>query len=131
MTLSTAFADVKGFFKKVFTKAVPAEAAALSVLNTLAPDVEIVLDLVDPAAGELATPIITEIQADMGTVAGLLKSGNTATVGSFLVAIKSNLGLLLSAGHISNPASVTKATGIVGAISGVIGSLLAQYPAAA
>jgi hypothetical protein len=122
--------DVKGWFAKVFKNAPSAEVTALSALNTVAPEAEILLDLIDPAAGAIATPIITEVQADLGTVANLLKSGNTVNLGTFLAAIKSNLSLLLTEGHITDPASVTKATGIVGAISGVITSLQNQYATA-
>jgi hypothetical protein len=129
--MKSVFEDVKGWFAKVFVKAIPAEAAALTVLNSVAPEVEIVLALVDPAAAAIATPIITEVQADLGTVANLLKSGNTVNIGTFLTAIKSNLALLLSAGHIKDPASVAKATTSLAAISGVIGSLLNEYPVAA
>lgn len=131
MTLITVVDDVKGWFKKVFKNAPSDEVMALSALNTVAPEAELLLDLLDPAAGAIATPIITEVQADLGTVANLLKSGNTVNIGTFLAAIKSNLAALLAGGHITDPASVTKATGIVGAITGVVTSLINQYPVAA
>jgi hypothetical protein len=125
--LDTVFEDIGAWFKKVFKKLPSAEAQALSTINAVAPEAEIVFSLVDPAAAAIADPIITEIQADLGTVANLLKSGNTVSLGTFLTAIKSNLSTLLTAGHISDPASVTKATGIVSGIVGVIDSLLNQY----
>jgi len=131
MSVKTVCADVEGWFAKVFKNAPKAEVIGLSALNTVAPEAEILLDLLDPAAGAIATPIITEIQADMGTVANLLKAGNTVNIGTFTAAIKSNLSLLLTAGHITDPASVTKATGIVNAITGVVTSIQNQFAPAA
>lgn len=127
----TVLEDIGAWFKKVFTKAQPWEVTALSALNTVAPEAELVLALVDPAAALIATPIITEVQADLGTVANLLKSGNTVNLGTFLTAIKSNLATLLTAGHITDPASVQQATSIVGAITGVVNSIQSQLTSAA
>lgn len=122
----TVLDDIGGWFAKVFKKTQPAAVIALSAINTVAPDAELLLDFVDPAAAVIATPIITEVCADLGTVVNLLKSGNTVNAGTFLVAIKANLSLLLTGGHITNPESVQKATGIVGAITGVVDSILSQ-----
>lgn len=128
----TVLEDIAGWFKKVFVKAQPWEVTALSAINVVAPEAELLLDFIDPAAAVIATPIITEVQADLGTVANLLKSGNTVNLGTFLTAIKTNLSTLLTAGHITDPASVQKATGIVGAITGVVESISSQLtPAAA
>jgi hypothetical protein len=126
----TVFDDIGAWFKKIFTKVQPWEVTALSALNTVAPEAELLLAFIDPVAAEIATPIITEVQADLGTVASLLKNQNTVNLGTFLTAIKNNLTTLLSAGHITNPASVQKATGIVGAIIGVVDSIAAQLAAA-
>lgn len=125
----TLFADIDSWFKKAFVNPPSWEASALSAINTVTPEVEIALALVDPAAAAIADPIITEVQADLGTVANMLKSGNTVNVGTFLTAIKTNLSTLLTDGHITNPASVEKATGIVGAVSNVLDSIAAQIPA--
>lgn len=122
----TVMDDIGAWFKKVFKKAQPWEVTALSAINTVAPEVELLLAFIDPAVAAIATPIITEVQADLGTVANLLKSGNTVNLGTFLAAIKSNLSSLLTAGHITDPASVQKATGIVGEITGVVDSIATQ-----
>jgi len=127
--LVTLFDDAKSFFAKVFKNAPSDTAAALSVINTIAPEAELVFALVDPTLAVVANPIITEIQADLATVANLLKSGNTVSVGTFLTAIKSNLTALLTAGHITDPTSVTKVTGIVSAVD-VLSNEFAQQAAA-
>lgn len=130
MTIKTAFEDIEGWFKKVFKSAPSWEVTALSAINTVAPEAELVLALVDPAAAVIVTPIITEVQADLGTVANLLKSGNTVNLGTFLTAIKTNLSSLLTDGHITDAASVQKATGIVAAIIGVVDSIVSQLESA-
>lgn len=129
MTIVTMYDDVKGWFAKVFKNLPKDEVAALSALNVVAPDAEILLALVDPAAAVIATPIITEVQADLGTIATLLKNGNTVNLGTFLTAVKTNLSALLTAGHITNPTSVTKAQGIVAAIIGVMDSIASEIAA--
>lgn len=126
----TVFDDIKGWFGKFFKKAPSWTVTALASISVVAPEAEILLDLADPAVGAIVTPIITEVIADLGTVANLLKNGNTANLPSLLAAIKANLSSLLTAGHITNPASVTKATGIVGAIIGVVDSISAEAAAA-
>jgi hypothetical protein len=123
------FDDIGAWFKKVFKNAPSWEVTALSAINTVAPEAEIILTLVDPAAAAIVTPVVTEVQADLGTIANLLKSGNTVNLATFLTAIKSNLSNLLTEGHITDPASVTKATGIVNAIIGVVESIAAQVGA--
>jgi hypothetical protein len=130
MLVKSVFDDVKDWFGKVFTKAPSWTVAALSSINVVAPEAELVLALVDPAASVIVTPIITEVTADLGTVATMLKNGNITNLGTFLTSIKTNLSGLLTAGHITDPASVTKATGIVDAIIGVVDSIAGQLAAA-
>ena len=103
------FSDVKSWFGKVFKNAPKATAAALSVLNTAAPLFEAVVAVTDPAAAVIIDPIVTVIQADLGTVSQLLANGNITSVGSFLAAIKNNFSTLLTEGHITDTASVAKA----------------------
>jgi hypothetical protein len=130
MSVKTVFDDIKSWFDKVFTKAPDWTVTALSAINTVAPEAELLLALVDPAASIIVTPIVTEVQADLGTVANLLKNGATATLGTFLTSIKANLSSLLTDSHITDAASVTKATAIVGAITGVVDSIASQLAAA-
>lgn len=118
-----AFDDVKSWFSKVFKNAPKDTAAALSVLNSAAPLFEGVIAIEDPALAAVADPIITEIQADMGTVSSMLKNGNITGIGSFLTAIKTNFSNLLSAGHITDPNSVAKADAFLGVIDSIASDL--------
>lgn len=121
----TIFEDIGAWVKKIFTKTESIGLVALSALNAVAPEIEGLFDLIDPAAAVIANPIITEVQIDLGTVVGLLKSGNLTNLGTFFAAIKANLNTLLTGSHITDPASVTKATGIVSAVVGVLESIAA------
>lgn len=119
----TAFNDVKSWFAKVFKNAPKATAAALAVLNTAAPLLEAVLAVADPAAAVVVDPIITVVQADLGTVSQMLSTGNITGVGSFLSAIKANFSTLLTEGHITDAASVAKANVFLGVIQSIASDL--------
>lgn len=125
--IETALDDVKNFFKKAFKSAPSATATALAAVNVAAPEVELVLSFVDPEAAAIANPIITEVQADLGTLASLLKNGNTTNVPTFAAAIKANLSSILAAGHIKSADSVSKAQAIVNAVNGVMNNLITQF----
>jgi hypothetical protein len=125
--LESIFGHVKNWFGKVFKTAPADTVIALSALNAVAPEVEIGLALVDPEAAAVADPIITEIQADLGTVATLLKSGNVAHLPTFISAVKANFAALLAAGHIKDTASQAKAKSIFDAASLVLDNILSQF----
>ena len=87
----------------------------------LAPLVEeiVALSAGEPAAAEVQS-VIGEVQKDMATVAAVVSGAAGApsatsyqTATTALNSIKSNLGGLLSAGHIKNPDTLSKVTGIV------------------
>ena len=117
------FSDVKSWFGKVFKNAPRATAAALSVLNTAAPLFEAVVAVTDPAAAVIIDPIVTVIQADLGTVSQLLANGNITSVGSFLAAIKNNFSTLLTEGHITDTASVAKANVFLSVLESIASDL--------
>ncbi len=117
------FGDVKSWFGKVFKNAPKATAAALSVLNTAAPLFEAVVAVTDPAAAVIIDPIVTVIQADLGTVSQLLANGNITSVGSFLAAIKNNFSTLLTEGHITDTASVAKANVFLSVLESIASDL--------
>ncbi len=117
------FSDVKSWFGKVFKNAPKATAAALSVLNTAAPLFEAVVAVTDPAEAVIIDPIVTVIQADLGTVSQLLANGNITSVGSFLAAIKNNFSTLLAEGHITDTASVAKANVFLSVLESIASDL--------
>jgi hypothetical protein len=115
--------NVKSWFSKVFKSAPKDTAAVLAVVNCAAPLFEVAIAVIDPALAPVADPIITEIQADLGTVAAMLKAGNITSIGTFLTAIKSNMATLLTEGHITDTASVAKANAFLGVINSVSSEL--------
>jgi hypothetical protein len=125
MSFKVVVSDVEAWFKKVFKNAPQETASALAVVNEIAPEAEILFALVDPAAAAIVNPIATEVQADLAVVAKTLANGGTASVPAFLSSIQANLASLLSAGHIKDPASVTKATGIVAGIQSMVNDVIA------
>jgi len=118
-----AFDDVKAWFSKVFSSAPKETAAALSVLNTAAPLFEAVTAEVDPSLAVVADPIITVVQADLGTVSQMLSTGNITGIGSFLTAIKTNFSTLLTEAHITDAASVAKANVFLSVIQSIASDL--------
>jgi len=111
------FKSIENFFSKVFTKAPSTLAVSLSVVSTVAPLAEAAMALVDPSMEQEAQPIITEVQSDLGVLSQTLKTGSTANVAALVASIQANLGSLLTAGHIKDPANVQKATALVNLIS--------------
>lgn len=113
------FDDVKVWFSKVFKAAPKDTTVALSVLNTAAPLFEATVAIVDPALAAVTDPIITIVQADLGTVSSMLANGNITGIASFLTAIKTNFSTLLSEAHITDTASVAKANAFLSVIQSV------------
>lgn len=124
----TFFESIGGWFRKVFKNVPQWNVVALSALNVVAPLVETVFELADPQAASIVTPIFTQIQADMGTVSGLLQSGNTQNLTSMLNAIKSNFSTLITEAHISNPDSVAKANAAEATITSELEAIIASVP---
>jgi hypothetical protein len=123
------FDNIGSWFKKVF-KNVPAwNVVALSTLNLIAPLLETVLAFADPSAGALIDPIVTQIQADLGTASQLLSAGNTVNLSSLLKAIQSNFSALIAAAHITNPTSVARAQEAETAITSELEAIIAAIPA--
>lgn len=117
------FDDVKSWFAKVFKNAPNEVASALAVLNTAAPLFEAVLAAVNPAVAIVVDPIVVTLQADLGTVASMLKNNQITGIQSFLAAIKANFTTLLSEGHITDEASVSKANVFLSVIQSIASDL--------
>ncbi len=118
-----AVEDVKGFFAKVFKNAPKDAAVALSVLNSAGPLLEAAITVEDPAVAAVIDPILTVVQADLGTVSSMLANNQISSVGTFLTAIKANFSTLLTEGHITNADSVAKANTFLGVIQSVMALL--------
>jgi hypothetical protein len=115
--------DVKAWFAKVFKNAPKDAAVALSALNTAAPLLEAVVGVIDPGAALAVDPIVTVVQADLGTVSSMLANNQITSIGTFLAAIKTNFGTLLTEAHVTDAASVAKANVFLSVIDSVASSL--------
>ena len=131
------FASVKSFFHKLFGSLPSWEKSASSTLAFAAPLVEeiVALSAGEPAAAEVQS-IVSEVQKDMATVATVVSgaagepsatSYQTATTA--LNSIKTNLTGLLTAGHVKNPDTLAKVTGITNTIIGEAEAILSEMPA--
>lgn len=125
------FKKIEGWFATVFKNAPAWNVTALSALNIIAPLVETVVDLADPALGAVMTPIVTQVQAALGTTSQLLAAGNTSGLTGLLNSIQTNFSSLLTEAHITDPASVAKANAAATTLTSEIQAILAAIPAAA
>lgn len=121
--MSIKFSDVENWFKKFFKEATAVEVAASATVNSLAPDIEEILQAVDPAAASVVDPIANQVKTDLATAAVTLQAGQTGGVAGALTSVSANLSALLTAGHITDTASIAKAT----AINSVIQDLVAKF----
>jgi len=124
------FKNIETWFAKVFEDAPKWNVVALSALNIIAPIFETVFTLVDPAVAGIATPIITQIQTDLGTTSQLLASGNASGLTGLLNSIKANFATLLKEAHITDPASVSKANAAEATITSELEAIISSIPAA-
>lgn len=130
------FGSVKSFFHKLFGELPSWEKTVSSTLTLLAPLTEeiVTVSAGEPAAAEVQS-VVGEVQKDMSTVAavasGAAGSPSATTYQAATTAlnsIKSNLGGLLTAGHIKDPAKAQKITGIANTIIGEVEAILSEIP---
>lgn len=132
------FDKVGGWMKRLFRAAPKAEQAALATITYVAPIVEGILDLVDPPAAAIVTPIITIVQRDLSTVAatiqdGMPVAGSSAAqaVQGALNAIKANLSGLLQVAEVKNSVKIAEITAGVTTVTGEVDAMLQSLPATA
>lgn len=124
----TEFEKIGSWFKRVFKKLPAWNVIAMSALNVAAPLVETIVDLADPAAGAVLTPILTSIQSKFGTVASLLGSADTTNLSSTLTSIVDDLPTLLEVANVKDATSVAKATAAITTIASELQAILAAIP---
>jgi hypothetical protein len=125
----TEFEKIGKWFQGIFKKLPAWNVVALSALNVAAPLVETVVDLADPAAGAILTPILTTIQAKFGTAASLLGSANVTNLSTTLQSIMTDLPTLLSLADVKDEASQAKATAAVTTLTSELQAIIAAIPA--
>ena len=121
------FAKVKAELKKLFTHAPGWEASAAATLTYVAPMVETVVALVDPAVAPVVNGLIAKAQSAMAAAAVVVKdAGPTPTLITYLSAVKNDLALVESAAGVKDPVAAAKLTALVGTITGEIEAILAE-----
>jgi hypothetical protein len=124
--MSSFFSKVAHVFGNIFSKAPSVLQTARSVIGFVGPLVTGILPLVggEEYAAETGK-IIAEIESDLATAGTLISQAHGApstdaltTISNSLVAANNNLGALLSAGHIKDPATVAKVTAVVNTVTG-------------
>ena len=124
------FARVRAELKQLFVHAPSWEASAAATLTYLAPMVESVVTLTDPAAAPLVTSIIQRVQSAMAAAAVVMKdAGPTPTLVTYLNAVNSDLGQVLSAAQTKDPATLARITALVGTVTAEVNAILQEAKA--
>jgi hypothetical protein len=133
-------AKIKSLFVGQSTPTLAAEAhSAELALNIAAPGVILVLQEAGVSEGSAeVSEVATEVESDLSTVSTALASiqagtNVSTTVVSALTSIKSNIGALLTAGHIKNPQTVQTVTNVTDAFIAEVETIISEFdvPAAA
>ena len=124
------FAKVKAELKKLFTHAPGWEASAAATLTYVAPMVETVVALVDPAVVPVVNALIAKMQSAMAAAAVVIKdAGPRPTLITYLNAVKGDLAQVENAAGVKDPAAAAKLTALIGTITGEIEAILAEVSA--
>ena len=118
---------------KVFNAAPKVEAIADTVLKYAVPAISIIVGAeAGQPAGALVAQIGAEAQKDLTAVSGLVYDfGATPTAASMVTGVQNNLQGLLTAGHITNVASVANVTKVVSTLNDLASHLSAGVTVAA
>lgn len=123
----TFFEKVKAELKKLFAHAPGWEASAAATLTYVAPLVETIVTLVDPAVAPAVSAIIAKVESAMAAAAVVIKdAGSTPTLATYLNAINSDLSQVEQAAAIKDPATSAKLTAIVGTITAEVNAILSE-----
>ena len=126
------FSKVKAELKKLFTHAPGWEASAAATLTYVAPLVETVVALVDPAVAPAVDGVMAKVQSAMAAAAVVVKqAGPMPTLVTYLRAIQSDLAQVESVAGIKDPVSAAKLTTLIETIEGEIEAILTEVGATA
>jgi hypothetical protein len=121
------FAQVKLELRKLFKQVPGWEASAAATLTYIAPLVETIVALADPAAAPAVNAIIAKVQSAMAAAAVVVKAaGPTPTLVTYLNAINGDIDQLLTAAQVKDPDTANKLKAITGTITGEINAILAE-----
>ena len=124
------FGRVKAELKKLFTHVPGWEASASATLTFVAPMVETVVGLADPAAAPLVNELIEKVQSAMAAAAVVIKAAGPApTLVTYLNAINGDIAQVESVAGIKDPATATKLTAVLSIITGEVNAILEEVGA--
>ena len=127
----TFFGQVKAELKKLFTHAPGWEASAAATLTYVAPMVEAVVTLADPAAAPEVNGIIEKVQSAMAAAAVVIKAaGPTPTLVTYLNAVNGDIAQVETVAGIKDAATATKLTSLLSLITGEVNAILEEVGAA-
>jgi hypothetical protein len=145
MSTSAVVPQKHGFFHAIaafFEKLGHSNSWEKSVSTTIAIAAPLTEDIVALTAGEAdaakVQSAIVEVQNDLALVKGVVDGAQAGTAPASLIAtataslesVKTNLGALLTAGHIKDPATLEKVTLTVNTIIGEVVAMLGAVPVA-
>lgn len=123
------FSSIEGALKKFFTTAPKWENIAQGTLTLIAPLVKgIAASTASESDQKTISAIIDEIQTDLAVTSAAISTGSTGGATVALTSLQTNLGALLTAGHIKDPATLQKVQGIATIVIGEVSAILAVVP---
>ena len=116
---------------KLYGQAPKIEQVAGTVLTYVGPALQTVVSLEAGApAGAIVGKVIQDAQSDLTAASGLVYDfGANPTIGSIIASVKTNLSALLTAGHVTNPASVAGVNQVIGEL-GILATAIGKTPTA-
>lgn len=125
------FGRVKAELKKLFTRAPGWEASAAATLTYVAPMVETVVTLVDPAIAPVVDALIAKVQSAMAAAAVVIKAAGPApTLVTYLNAVNNDLAQVESVAGVKDAATAAKLTALVATITEEVNAILTEVSAA-
>lgn len=127
------FEKVGAELEKLFGGTASIEQRIQSVITYVAPLVNTIVTLADPAVAPIVAKIIATVQADLAAVSTVVQEGTAAagstgaqTATTALNSIKANLGTLLTDSGVKNAANFAKISAAANLIIGEIEAVLSE-----
>ncbi len=119
------FGKVKLELTKLFAHAPSWEASAAATLTYVAPMVETILTLADPAVAPVVDATIAKVQAAMAAASVVIKAaGPTPTLVKYLNAINDDLAMVEEASGVKDPETAAKLTALVAGVTAEVNAIL-------
>lgn len=123
------FKKIESWVASIFKKAPSWETIAKSTILYVAPLLETIVALADPAAAPAVDAIVDKIKVGLAAASVTLSdAGPVPTLSTILASVNTNIGQLEAAAQIKDPATQAKLTATVNLISGEIQAILSAIP---